>query len=85
MRLQLEHMEARDFNEQELFNRLKACETALSNINHDKLSPFHQQEILNRIECLEDQVRMHSGCFYTLIAACAHKHTSLYTYAHAGS
>lgn len=55
-RVQVEQIEAKDVNEQELFNRIRLLEEGIGAINHEKLSPFHQQEILRRIEELEAQV-----------------------------
>lgn len=40
--VQMERIEARDMNSEELLARVKMCEDALAVINHEKLSPFHQ-------------------------------------------
>ena len=55
--LQIERIEARDINGEELLGRIRCCEDALGSINHEKLSPFHQQEMLQRLDDLELRVR----------------------------
>jgi hypothetical protein len=55
--MQIERIEARDINGEEMLARIRLCEDALAVINHEKLSPFHQQEVLQRLDDLEVQVQ----------------------------
>ena len=53
---QVERMEAKEIDGQELLQRVQLCEGKLSEFTESKLSPFNQQDIMARVEELEQQV-----------------------------
>ncbi len=56
--MQIERIEARDINGEEMLARIRVCEDSLATVNHQKLSPFNQQEVFQRLDELEIRVRL---------------------------
>lgn len=68
---QVERMEAKEIDGQELLERVQLCEGKLSEFTESKLSPFNQQDITARLEELEQQVGGQRAAAAAVAAAAA--------------